>query len=356
MKIITGISNAHKEDEILSYIEAGVDEFFLGYVPIEWSNEYGFELSNNRRETSKFQYKAKDQLANLVNTIHRFNKKVFLTLNAHEYNLNQMKVLMKILENIRDVVFDGFIVSNIGVIKELRRNGFNNVLNISIGAATNNIETIKFFTDNFDNIGRFVLPRKLSIKEIEKIALFAKSNNIRLEAFGMGGPYCAFNDEYCFTWHGAENTCFCGSPMYETRAVKPIVFCETWKDDVFNEKIGNFYNKLSEVMSSVKKQREDSLSKHPNHAPSAYELGILHMLSSLTVCGLCAFQKFKNLDIEAVKLPLRGRYYKNNLFVIGLAKKAITEANSSPDFCRKLMNSPGFCSGKNCYYNIPYST
>jgi collagenase-like PrtC family protease len=355
MKIITGISNAHKEDEILSYIEAGVDEFFLGYVPIEWSNEYGWELSNNRRETSKFQYKAKEQLVNLVNIIHKLDKNVFLTLNAHEYNLNQIKILLKILDGIRDVKFDGFIVSNIGLMTELRRNGFNTPINVSIGAATNNIETIKFFTENFEGIGRFVLPRKLSIKEIEKIALFAQENNIRVEAFGMGGPYCAFNDEYCFTWHGAENSCFCGSPMYESHNVKPIVFSETWKDDIVKNDIGSYYQKISSVMSTVKRQREDSLQKHPQNQPSAYELSILHMLSSLTVCGLCAFQKFKDWGIEAVKLPLRGRYYKNNLFVVGLAKKVIEEKNATPDFCRKLMNSPGFCSGRNCYYNIPYT-
>ncbi len=33
MKIIAGISNTINENEIKAYIDAGVDEFFVGYIP-----------------------------------------------------------------------------------------------------------------------------------------------------------------------------------------------------------------------------------------------------------------------------------------------------------------------------------
>jgi len=106
------------------------------------------------------------------------------------------------------VEFDGFIVSNIGILLELRKHGFENEINISIGGGSNNIETLKFFHENFENTGRFILPRKLTMSEIETITGYASENNIRLEAFGMAS-YCVFNDEYCFTWHSSTNKNFC---------------------------------------------------------------------------------------------------------------------------------------------------
>ena len=65
-------------------------------------------------------------------------------------------------------------------------------------------------------------------------------------------------------------------------------------------------------------------------------------------------EKFKAWGIEAVKLPLRGQNHRGNLAIVDLAKKVINESNASPQFCQKLMGSPNFCSGSNCYYNYPY--
>lgn len=35
MKIIKGISNVSREDDIKAYIDAGTDKFFIGYIPEE---------------------------------------------------------------------------------------------------------------------------------------------------------------------------------------------------------------------------------------------------------------------------------------------------------------------------------
>ena len=133
MRIITGISNAHSAGEIQAYAEAGVDEFFVGYVPEKWQEQYGWELSCNRRETSKYQYLSKEELANVVDLIRQQQKKVFLTLNAHDYNSKQIDLLMKIMDDMDDVTFDGLIVSNPGIILELQRTGIDYENNLRIG-------------------------------------------------------------------------------------------------------------------------------------------------------------------------------------------------------------------------------
>lgn len=353
MKIITGISNAHTAEEIKAYSDAGVDEFFVGYVPKEWSEVYGWELSSNRRETAAYQYRNKEDLANVVNLIHENKRKVYLTVNAHEYNSRQSRLLINILKSINDIEFDAFIVSNIGILLELQKNGFEQPINVSIGGGSNNIETLRFFKDNFENIGRFILPRKLTIGEIEKIAAYAAENSIRLEVFGMAA-FCVFNDEFCFTWHGPSNKCFCQSPMYEFRETRPLLMGTDWKHEIESTDVNTYYRKQVETMAEIKRTREDYLAKRSMAAASNHEMSILHVLASLNKCGLCAFQKFKDWGIEAVKLPLRGQNFRGNIAIVDLSRKAILEKNASPQFCQRIMGSPHFCSGQNCYYDFPY--
>ncbi|MBA7527207.1 hypothetical protein ES705_19382 [subsurface metagenome] len=354
MKIIAGISNSHKPDEIEAYVNAGIDEFFVGYVPKEWSDEYGWELSNNRRETANYQYRTKEELANVVDLIRKQDRKVYLTVNAHEYNTHQTKLMLRILDNIRDIKFDGFIVSNIGIMLELQKNGFDIDMNVSIGAGSNNIETLRFFHDNFDNIGRFILPRKLTIKEIEYIARYAADNKIRLEVFGMAA-YCVFNDEFCFTWHGPLNKCFCQSPMFEFREVRPLLFDSTWKKEIQAGSPESLYQRQPAIVNEIQKEKTAYYSKNPKPKPSAYELGNAYILANLGKCGLCTFKSFKDWGIEAVKLPLRGQSFRGNIAIVKMAKKVIKEPDPTPQFCRDLMRSPHFCSGSNCYYDYPYS-
>lgn len=45
MKIVAGLGTV---DEYIRFAEAGADEFFCGYVPYEWSREYGTALALNR--------------------------------------------------------------------------------------------------------------------------------------------------------------------------------------------------------------------------------------------------------------------------------------------------------------------
>ena len=354
LKIICGISNSTSEEDIKAYVEAGVDEFFIGYIPKEWSNVYGWEVSCNRREHSNYHYYDAEELEEVVNFIHKYHKKVFLTLNAHEYNNQQIKLILGILNDIRHIPIDAFIVSNIAMMLELRNNGFDIPMNISIGGGSNSFESIEFYESVVENIGRYVLPRKLTMKEIEDIAKKSAERNIKLEAFGMADP-CIFNDEYCFTWHGASNKSFCQSPMYTHKEATPLVFDNTWKEDITNKDISYFFEKRFEKESKIKQQRFQYTSRKPKVKHGPQEIKKLHILGKIDKCGLCAFQKFKEWGIEAIKLPLRGSHISTNLSLIELSKKIMQQPDATPKYCQKVLNSPNFCSGDNCFYNYPYS-
>ena len=353
MNITTGISNAFKPEEIEAYSNAGVDEFFIGYIPKEWRDKYGYEISCNRREHSSYQYHTKEELSNVVNLIHGANKKVYLTLNAHEYSTFQMGLLFSILKSIDDIEFDAFIISNIALMLELRKAGFDIPFNISIGSGCNTTESIQFYSENVSGINKFILPRKFTVNEFEIISGYTRENKIKIEAFLLGDP-CHFNDEYCFTWHGAMNESLCNSMMYVNRKAVPILLGRDWKSVVKNGKLDTLYLELLNKKQKIDRQRSVYFKNHPTTEMTTRDASKVNILARIHKCGLCMINKFKEYNFDAVKLPLRGHSYQTNIEVIKLVKQIIEHPNPTPQVCQKTLDAPNFCSGISCYYNYPY--
>ncbi len=355
MKIIVGISNVNSEEVISKYAEAGVDEFFIGFVSDSWVQNFGWEVSCNRRAYSNCNYKSIEEIENLVELVHRHGKKVFLTLNAHEYNSNQIKLVLRMLDDIKHIPVDAFIVGNLPLMLEIRKAGYTTPINLSIGAGGNSFEAISFYTDHISNIGRIVLPRKLTVEEIGQIAEKANTKGLKLEAFGLADA-CFFNDEYCFSWHGASNKSFCESPMYKHRFIKPRLFDIDWKTSIFQKHVGEYYNKSVDITQKIANLKLKLSPEQGIPETRQNEISKHFLLGTIGKCGLCALQKFKDLGVDAVKIPLRGHLsIQTNLEIINMVKTIIDEQDASPNFCRKLLDAPNFCSGKNCFYNYPYS-
>lgn len=354
MNIIVGISNVRTEDQVDEYIRAGADEFFVGYVPPSWYQKYGWEVSCNRRQTPGAQYANKDDLSEVVNLIKKKGKKVYLTLNEHEYTSEQVKDLLHLIHNIEDIPFDAYIVANMALIHVLRKNGIDKTLNISIGFGCNNFQAIEFIVDNFENIGRFVLPRKLHMSEIESIAKFAVSRQIKLEAFGISSP-CTFNDDYCFSWHSGKSSNFCRSPFYNSKQINPLVLDLNWKEEI-NSLSGNDIIarqfKIEEKNERIRNQNLAAFEKRKaleKDRPRAFLLS-----KAMETCGLCAITKFKEFGIDAIKIAFRGLGF-SGIEMLEMTKKVINNPKANIDFCKGLIKSPAFCNGENCYYDYPYT-
>jgi collagenase-like PrtC family protease len=353
MKIIAGISLSKSEDEIRVYVDAGIDEFFIGYVPSQWSDTYGWEVSCNRRDYSNCHYHTIQDIEQVVGNIHKFGKKVFLTLNAHEYNAEQIKLLMRILDDIRHVNFDAFIVINTALMLELRRNGFNVPINISIGAGCNNADTVLFYKKYVENIGRVVIPRRLTMDEIKNITDRLKGEGLSLEAFGLADG-CFFNDEHCFTWHGATTKSFCDSPMYKHRIASPIIFGKNWKNELKVESFSGYIEKQYKIESDIAAQKSAYQQFRPPVFSSLSDAAQFDIINRINKCGLCAIKKFKEWGIDAIKLPLRGSSFQLNARLVKLTRQVIDAPDASPEYCQKLLGVPSFCAGNNCFYNYPF--
>ena len=184
MNIAFGISPL-KKSQLQSYIKAGVDEFFTGYISREWINTFGWEVSINRRQWPGASFTAPGELEEVVRIIHKNGKKIFLTINEHDYSEKELDLLLKIIRELRPIPLDAFIVSSLPLMIKLRNKGVKTPFHISIGGGCNNFEVMRFYKKNIENITRYILPRKLTIEEITRIAKEAKPEGVELEIFGI---------------------------------------------------------------------------------------------------------------------------------------------------------------------------
>jgi U32 family peptidase len=353
MKIISGISSANSGEEIKSYVNAGVDEFFIGYVPPAWSELYGFEISCNRREHAAYNYQSIQEIETVVDLIHKANRKVYLALNAHEYTAEQIKLLTHILDDVRHVKFDAFIISNIALMLELRDKRWELPFNVSIGGGANNAEAVLFYNKQIQNIGRVVLPRKLTLSEVENISNKLANTGISLEAFGLADA-CFFNDEYCFPWHSSTIKSLCQSPMYKHRTASPILMGTQWKQELKPENYPKLAQRKISIENEISNEQQEYEKKYKRQQKLSGNLELLPLLTRINKCGLCAIQKFKEFGVDAIKLPLRGGNIQANIEIIRLVKKVIDKDPATPAFCQSLFSSTTFCNGSNCYYNYPF--
>ena len=81
MKIVAGLGSI---DEYETFVKAGADEFFCGYVPFSWAEKYGVIHSLNRREVLFYnvQIGSMSELQILKKMVDYYGKPVTLTFNS----------------------------------------------------------------------------------------------------------------------------------------------------------------------------------------------------------------------------------------------------------------------------------
>ena len=130
-----------------------------------------------------------DELKDAIEYAHRFNKKVYLTVNIlpREYELSELK---NYLELIGDVCPDAVIVADLGVFSLCRKVIPHIPIHISTQAATtNSLSCMKWYEMG---ASRIVLARELSLEEISKIRAEIPPQ-LELEAFVHGSMCVSFS-------------------------------------------------------------------------------------------------------------------------------------------------------------------
>ena len=163
--------------EKLEYaIRYGADAVYLGVVD--------FSL----RAMRKGELITLDNLKDSIDLAHQLGKKAYLTLNIFAFN-NDIHSLEECMERISDSNPDALIVSDVGIMRIVRRYMPDTPLHISTQANSLNYEAVKFWQDY--GATRVILGREVNIKDMAEMK--SAVPNMELEVFVHGAQCVSFS-------------------------------------------------------------------------------------------------------------------------------------------------------------------
>ena len=163
--------------EKLEYaIRYGADAVYLGVVD--------FSL----RAMRKGELITLDNLKDSIDLAHKLGKKAYLTLNIFAFN-NDIHALEECMERISNSNPDALIVSDVGIMRIVRRYMPDTPLHISTQANSLNYEAVKFWQDY--GATRVILGREVNIKDMAEMK--SAVPNMELEVFVHGAQCVSFS-------------------------------------------------------------------------------------------------------------------------------------------------------------------
>ncbi|MBN1115304.1 MAG: U32 family peptidase [Oligoflexia bacterium] len=162
---------------------------------LEWAVAYGADaVYFGVKEFSLRSYAGNfdiDEAERGLKFLHSKNKKGYVTLNIYPFT-SEYKKLVSTAKDLESIGADAFIVSDPGVINELKSNKIKTPLHISTQANTLSYQAVKAYAEL--GAKRINLARELSVYQVREIAELAKMDNTETEVFVHGAV--------CFSYSG----------------------------------------------------------------------------------------------------------------------------------------------------------
>lgn len=324
MKIVAGLGSI---DEYETFVKAGADEFFCGYVPFSWAEKYGVIHPLNRREVLFYnvQIGSMSELQILKKMVDYYGKPVTLTFNSLYYTGEQYPVIAEIITQCMAAGFENFIIADPALMLYLRQQKINCGIHLSGETAEVNrgmLEQMLPF-----GIRRVIFHRKNSLEDMQSCIKEADFPH-EYEAFILN-ELCHFSGAFCNSLHCDELTHLCRVP-YE---------------------LGNLHKKEETDAAQKDVAETDRIQGKEGKGLPLDEDGYL---TGSTGCGLCALYRMKQVGITHLKLVGRGNYTDFMEKDIRQLRKAldILENSDSEAQYQKKMKASLFQDGcsQNCYY------
>ena len=322
MKIVAGLGSI---DEYETFVKAGADEFFCGYVPFSWAEKYGVIHPLNRREVLFYnvQIGSMSELQILKKMVDYYGKPVELTFNSIYYTGEQYPVIAEIIIQCMAAGFENFIIAGPALMLYLRQQKINCGIHLSGETAEVNrgmLEQMLPF-----GIRRVIFHRKNSLEDMQSCIKEADFPH-EYEAFILN-ELCHFSGAFCNSLHCDELTHLCRVP-YE---------------------LGNLHKK-EETDAAQKDVAERIQGKEGKGLPLDED----GYLTGSTGCGLCALYRMKQVGITHLKLVGRGNYtdfMEKDIRQLRKALDILENSDSEAQYQKKMKASlfPDGCS-QNCYY------
>lgn len=125
-----------------------------------------------------------------IKFLHKHGKKAYITLNIYPYS-NEYERLVKLAKDLEAIDADAFIVSDLGVIRQIKQAGIKTPIHISTQANTMSWQTILAYSEL--GAKRVNLARELSFEQISEIQKNLKGK-VETEVFIHGAV--------CFSYSG----------------------------------------------------------------------------------------------------------------------------------------------------------
>lgn len=207
MKIVAGLGSI---DEYETFVKAGADEFFCGYVPFSWAEKYGVIHPLNRREVLFYnvQIGSMSELQILKKMVDYYDKPVKLTFNSLYYTGEQYPVIAEIITQCMAAEFENFIIADPALMLYLRQQKINCGIHLSGETAEVNrgmLEQMLPF-----GIRRVIFHRKNSLEDMQSCIKEAGFPH-EYEAFILN-ELCHFSGAFCNSLHCDELTHLCRVP------------------------------------------------------------------------------------------------------------------------------------------------
>lgn len=353
MKINVPLSNS---SEVKSLIKNGANELYCGVLTPQWKGKYSSLVSPNMESYPEHNLKNYEELKKVIKIAHLNDVKLFLTLNSSNYTKQQYLKITEFAKKADKWGVDGFIVANIGLCFYLKKFIDIHKLQLSVKSGVFNSNTIKFLHKGI-GVSRIVLPKQMSIGEIERICKL-KPKQVELSSF-ITTSICLHCEPFCRFVHGIDAF---KSPrilqyLHKTRLRKNLVklFLHSQKlskiimdNSVLGNKaaccldydmVSNFNNKkLDFTTENIKKN-----------------LGF----KTLWKCNVCALYRFKKLGIKNIKIEGRGNSTESKIGYLKLLKRLLNQidiTSSEDNFIKTAKKQFSLIYGKkceetiNCYY------
>ena len=188
-------------ESIRAAVDAGADAVYAG-----------FQSASNLRNFAGINLSLEDMRKGVEYT-HEKGRKTFITVNSYPQT-NELPACFKAIDDAHEIGADAVIVSDLAVLDYTRKNYPDLTIHLSVQAGASNIESIRFFVDNF-NIETVVLPRVVTVDEIRQIS---DKTDIEIEVFGFGS-LCVNYEGKCFlspyiTGESTNTIGTCSTPKY----------------------------------------------------------------------------------------------------------------------------------------------
>lgn len=324
MKIVAGLGSI---DEYETFVKAGADEFFCGYVPFSWAEKYGVIHPLNRREVLFYnvQIGSMSELQILKKMVDYYGKPVELTFNSIYYTGEQYPVIAEIITQCMAAGFENFIIADPALMLYLRQQKINCGIHLSGETAEVNrgmLEQMLPF-----GIRRVIFHRKNSLEDMQSCIKEADFPH-EYEAFILN-ELCHFSGAFCNSLHCDELTHLCRVP-YE---------------------LGNLHKKEETDAAQKDVAETDRIQGKEGNGLPLDEDGYL---TGSTGCGLCALYRMKQVGITHLKLVGRGNYtdfMEKDIRQLRKVLDILENSDSEAQYQKKMKASlfPDGCS-RNCYY------